>query len=218
MAENSEKQGNSENKVDTAENSEKLGILETIYGGILDPKGGDEQFIQGLANLKALPVKQVKVAGKPCEVTGVLGFRKGSRGLQLAMACGKAMVRYIDLRKFMAMVEFAHDEESSTIMLQNFSESEENSSGRGQILGRLLLANSAIVIIQGVVGRVVRGPSDIALFDAYYLDRKDLFTFYLAAKAQISNQDQLETMIAAFDGWKAFQVPSDPLNPFKTGE
>lgn len=201
-----------------AEKSAQQGIVETIYAEMLDPERGDELFIQGLKNLKALPVDQAPVAGKPFETTGVMGFRKESRGLQLAIACGKAMVRYIDLRKFMAMVEFAQDDESSTIMLQNFSESEEHSSGRGQILGRLLLKNSAIVIIQGVVGRVVRGPSDIALFDVYYLDRKDLFAFYLAAKAQISNKDTLETMVAAYDGWKAFHVPSDPLNPFMTGE
>ena len=99
-------------------------------------------------------------------------------------------------------------------MLQNFTESEEGNGGRGQILGRLLLENSAIVIIQGVVGRIVRGPSDIALYDVYYLDKKDLFAFYLAAKAQIANKDQLETMIAAYDGWKAFHVPSNPLHPF----
>lgn len=82
------------------------------------------------------------------------------------------------------------------------------------MLGRLNAASSAITIIQGVTGRVVRTPADIALFDVYYLDRRDLTVFYLAAKAQIGNADRLETVIATFDGWKAFDVPLDPLNPY----
>ncbi len=50
--------------------------------------------------------------------------------------------------------------------------------------------------------------------DVYYIDRIDLTSFYIAAKAQISNEDTLETMIATFDGWKAFPVPIDPSNPY----
>ena len=114
------------------------------------------------------------------------------------------------------MVENMDVESKATIMLQNFTESEDGYSGRGQILGRINAASSAITIIQGVTGRIIRGPSDIALFDVYYLDRRDLTAFYIASKYQISNADQLETMIAAFDGWKAFNVPLDPLDPYGT--
>jgi hypothetical protein len=101
-------------------------------------------------------------------------------------------------------------------MLQNFTEAEDKRGGKGQILGRINPKVSAITIIQGVTGRIIRGPSDIALYDAYFIDRQDLTSFYLASKAQISTADTLETMIAAFDGWKAFDVPLNPLDPYET--
>lgn len=172
---------------------------------------------QGLKNLASMPEFDPEegepVPGKVFS-PGVVGFRRTGRGLQLAVACGKAMVRYIDLAKFIAMVENLHDTQTATIMLENFQEQDDKRSARGQILGRINAQYSAITIIQGVSGRIIRGPSDIALFDVYYIDRKDMTAFYLAAKAQISNADRLETMIAAFDGWKAFDVPLNPLDPY----
>lgn len=176
---------------------------------------------QGLKNLALLPEfdpdEGQPVPGKLFSA-GVMGFRRTGRGLQLAVACGKAMVRYIDLGKFIAMVENLHDPQTATIMLENFQEQDDKRSARGQILGRINAQHSAITIIQGVSGRIIRGPSDIALFDVYYINRKDMTAFYLAAKAQISNADTLETMIAAFDGWKAFDVPLNPLDPYEFGE
>ena len=112
------------------------------------------------------------------------------------------------------MVELMHDPSSASIMLENFSDQDEYKSAKGQVLGRINAKCSAIQIIQGLTGRIIRNPSDIALFDVYYIDRVDLTSFYLAAKAQISNGDTLETMIASYDGWKAFDVPLDPLNPY----
>ena len=134
----------------------------------------------------------------------------------LAIACGKAQVRYLPLKKFIALVENMHDKESSTIMLQNFQDQDDYKSAKGQVFARINPASSAIHVIQGLTSRVIRNPSDIALFDVYYLDRTDLTSFYLAAKAQIGNADDLETMIATYEGWKAFNVPLDPYNP--TGE
>ena len=192
-----------------------LSQLSTIFGN------GDREnkaFDQGLKNLAMLPEFDPEegqpVPGKEFSA-GVMGFRRTGRGLQLAVACGKAMVRYIDLGKFIAMVENLHDSRTATIMLENFQEQDDKRPARGQILGRINAQYSAVTIIQGVSGRIIRGPSDIALFDVYYIDRKDMTAFYLAAKSQISNADTLETMIAAFDGWKAFDVPLNPLDPYE---
>ena len=179
--------------------------------------GNDVNFIQGMENLNTLPpFDPPPPPVKSKEFTaGVIGFRRiGSNNLTFAIACGKAQVRYIPLTKFIAMIENLHDPESATIMLQNFQDQQDSRSAKGQILGRINAESSAIMIIQGVTGRIIRGPSDIALFDVYYIDRNDLTSFYLAAKAQISNADELETMIATYDGWKAFDVPLDPLNPY----
>lgn len=178
----------------------------------------NEAIMQGLKNLDSIadfspetpPVKGKKF------VAGMMGFRPTKSRLSLAIACGTAQVRYLDLPKFIAMVENMHDPVSSTIMLQNFQDQDDYKSAKGQVLGRINPESSAIHIIQGLTGRIIHNPSDIALFDVYYIDRVVLTTFYLAAKAQIGNTDDLEAMIATYDGWKAFNVPLDPLNPYKS--
>lgn len=189
-------------------------LLQNLLGQSIE---NDAAMKQGLLNLNSLPEFSPElppVPGKEFNI-GLIGFRRSpSGGQNLAIACGKAQVRYIPLAKYIAMIENLHDRDNASIMLQNFTESDDNRSGRGQVLGRINAASSAITIIQGVTSRIIRGPSDIALFDVYHIDRRDLTAFYIASKYQISTADQLETMIATFDGWKAFDVPLNPLNPF----
>ena len=200
-----------ENKV---ENEKPQNTLNDLLFDLKDASGG---LSKGLINLHTLPPidpEPPEVNGKPF-TKGIIGFRKTSKGeIRLAIACGKAQVRYLTLAKFIAMVEKLHDPKSATIIIQNFKDQDEYKSSRGQILARINAKSSAIQIIQGVTSRIVRGPDDIALFDVYYIDRTDLTAFYLAAKAQISNQDELETMIQAYDGWKGYNVPLDPLKPY----
>lgn len=188
-------------------------IFRNIFGERIE---ADQNLMQGLANLNMLPsfdTPPPAVKGRIFE-PGLMGFRKNGAGkLNLAIACGVYQVRYITLAKYIAMVENLHLPESSTIMLQNFQDQDEHKSGKGQVLGRINAESSAIMIIHGLTGRIIKGMSDIALYDVYYLDRRDMTAFYLAAKAQISNGDCLETMIAVNDGWKAFSVPLDPFNP-----
>ena len=189
-------------------------IFDDIFADFCEEKEG---LVQGLKNLHSIPNfgpdHPPAVKGKDF-IAGVMGFRRTGSKLNLAIASGKAQVRYIDLKKYIAMVELMHDPSSASIMLENFSDQDEYKSAKGQVLGRINAKCSAIQIIQGLTGRIIRNPSDIALFDVYYIDRVDLTSFYLAAKAQISNGDTLETMIASYDGWKAFDVPLDPLNPY----
>ncbi len=195
-------------------NTEKVGeIFADIFTDTCETKDG---LMQGLENLNSIPnfsdPHPPAVKGKEF-IAGVMGFRK-TGALNITVACGKAQVRSFSLPKFIAMIENMHDPATATIMLQNFSDQDEKQSAKGQILGRINAGSSAIHIIQGLTSRIIRNASDIALFDVYYIDRVDLTSFYLAAKAQIGNGDQLETMIAAYDGWKAFDVPLDPLNPY----
>lgn len=212
MSEETKKPNNSKKKESGTKKNDIDETINSIFENYFEYVG----FTQGTENLNSLPpVDDIKeVNGKPYTL-GVMGFRKfGGNDLKLAIACGKAQVRYISLEKYIALIENMHDPESSTIMLQNFSDQTNTSSSRGQIIARINRESSAISVIQGVTGRIIRGPQDFALFDVYYLDRADMTAFYLAAKAQISNQYELESMIQAYDGWKAFDVPLDPLNPY----
>jgi hypothetical protein len=193
--------------------------LEPIFNNIYASTLMNElntNLVQGLKNLNNIPefTRTTAVNGK--EYTpGVMGLRNYKSRLSLAVACGTAQVRYIDLEKFIAMIEKMHDPDSATIMLQNFQDQEDYKSAKGQILGRINPEKSAIHIIQGLTGRIIRSASDIALFDVYYIDRVDLTTYYLAAKCQIGNTGELDNMIATYEGWKAYEVPLDPLNPYK---
>ena len=204
----SDEQGNNQSSKNTTKNE------DCNNHDILISLNKNNNLAKGLANLNSIPTTDLKhVVGKKYE-QGVIGFRRARNNLMIAIACGKAQVRYIDLKKFIALIENMNDAESATIMLQNFQDQDDNRTSKGQVLARFNPESSAIHIIQGLTGRVIRNPSDIALFDVYYLDRLDLTSFYIAAKAQISNEDTLETMIATFDGWKAFPVPIDPSNPY----
>lgn len=186
--------------------------LSSIFGKKIE---SDDSLRKGLANLNRLPpfdAPPPAVHGKKFS-PGIMAFRKTGAGkLSITVACGTAQARHIPLAKYVAMVEKLNDPESSTILLQNFQDQDDHRSGRGQELGRINAKSSAIVILQGLTGRIVRSMDDIALHDVYYLDRRDMATFYLAAKAQIGNADQMETMLTAYEGWKAFEVPLDHLS------
>lgn len=188
-------------------------LLSNLYK---DRTNEDDALTQGLTNLNSLANidEAEQVAGKEFN-QGVLGFRKYRSNLDITVACGTAQVRYIKLTKFIAMIENLHQKDrSATIMLQNFETNENNNISKGQILGRINPKSSAIHIMQGLTGRIIRNPSDIALLDIYYLDRTELAAYYVAAKYQIGNEDLLEDVIATHDGWKAFDVPLDLSKPY----
>ena len=143
-----------------------------------------------------------------------MGFRRNGRNLNLTIACGKTMIRQIALPRFIAMVQNMSDPDTATIVLENFTEGEESRQPRGQVLGRLNPNFSCITVAQGLTGRVIHGPSDLARLDVYYLAKDQLMAFYIAAKYQIGVEDELDEMIGAFDGWKVFDIPLDPCNPY----
>ena len=192
--------------------------IKELLGNLYEDYNEDnEALLQGLTNLNSMAKLEdaEDVAGKKY-TKGVLGFRKYRSNLAITVACGTAQVRYIKLPKYISMIENLHQTDSSaTIMLQNFETSDnDKSASKGQILGRINPKSSAIHIMQGLTGRIIRNPSDIALLDIYYIDRAELTSYYLASKFQIGNEGKLEEMIATFDGWKAFEVPLDLANPY----
>ena len=203
------------------ENKKRVAVSGSALETLLCYESSPELH-QGLDNLATLPVFDAEndspkaIAGKPFEI-GVIGLRNvRGKTPALAIACGCNMVRYIPLDKFVALVENMDDAEGATVMLENFSDSDNNRGGRGQVLARFNAKHSAITVVQGLTGRVVRSVSDIALYDVYYLDRAALATFYLSAKQHLATADTLAEMIASYDGWRAFDIPLDPLNPHST--
>lgn len=181
--------------------------LQTLFGGELLK---NLELSRGFANLARLPllseVKQNPMTHKAFE-KGYMGFRRQSRYMSIAVACGKAMVRNIDLRKYVSLVEMMNDELKHTIMLENFSDADEGRAARGQVLGRIHPKYSALCIVQGLTGRVIRNDSDIVRYDVYYLDRDQMASFYLACKYQLKGGDELENMISTYSGWVEYDVP-----------
>lgn len=191
-------------------------ILEDLFGRVVK---NNEALTQGLANLATLP----EIGGRASMVApvfqrpiieGVMGFRREGGALGLTVAGGTAQARLIQLGKFVALVERMYDLDRPTIVLQNPVEHEQNRSGRGQLLGRIIPASSALVVGLGYSGRIVASLEDFIRVDVYYLSRSMLAAFYLAAKVQLSTENSLNELITAFEGWYKFGIPQDPCIPF----
>ena len=173
-------------------------------------------LVQGLTNLASLPEFDLQ-SGIPAPVPGhgdvqlgLIGFRPMGGQMKIVLACGTAPIVNFPLSKYIVTVEGAHDERSANVNVQN---PVQGSEGRGQIIARLNLKHSAIHVVQGVVGRVIKESSHIVSNEVYYIPRASLVKYYLAAKAQIEAGDQLDSLIAAYDGMKGYSIPLDPLNP-----
>ena len=181
--------------------------LELIFAG------KHPNALQNLAHIKPIGDIGTGMPGKEYVKEGAMGFRRQSSLLRLTIACERAVVRNLELGKFIAMVERMQDPETATIVLENFTEQEENRTPRGQVLGRINAEYSCIVVAQGLTGRLIHSHSDLARMDVYYLSREKLTAFYLAAKAQIGEEGTLNELISAYDGWKAFDIPLNPCRP-----
>lgn len=189
----------------------KRGLTESILTPELIEAYGLEH---GLKNLSALPAIPVKVPGKELD-EGLIGFRRWRKAQMLALVCGVEPVQYISQGKFVALVERADDRRRPNVVLQNFSGGGDGEEVRGQILARLSLQHSALIVCHGVGGKAIKGPKDILWTYVYSIDRFDLMAYYLTSKTQLGNAGRLEELIEANDGQCVFDVPLDHVNPHK---
>ena len=173
-------------------------------------------LVQGLVNLASLPEFDLQ-SGIPAPVPGhgevqrgVIGFRRMGGLLTLALACGTAQTQYFPLEKFIAVIEKMHDPHRASINVQNPVKGKD---GCGQIIARLNPVHSAFHVIHGIHGRYIKEKKHISSNEVYYIPRAILARYYLAAKAQIEAGDQLDSMIAAYDGEQGYSISIDPLNP-----
>lgn len=183
------------------------------------PEHISSSFEQGLQNLSRLPEFDLNrsiprpVPGQEAVHRGIIGFRRNSGKITLAIACGTATILYLPLDKYVALIEYMHDDRSANIIIQNQKISEEGrQDGRAQIIARFNPAHSALHVVHGVIGRVIKAAKDISHIEIYYLSRRDLACFYIAAKCQVGTEEQLENLIAAYDGLKGYEIPLNPLN------
>lgn len=208
---------------------ERSFLLDDIFSSrydIVDPLTGAvtetdfKKTIRYLAELR--PPRSMP--GKPYK-DGVMGFRRNGRNINITIACGRAIVRQLELSKFVVMLEKMHDDPvdaegnhhgdrgGATIVLENFSDADEYKASRGQLLGRFNPVYSCFTIAQGLTGRVIHGPQDVVRMDAYYFNKDILTAFYITSKLQLGVEDKLSELISAYDGWKVFDLPLDPCNP-----
>lgn len=189
--------------------------LSHIFAGMMAAEDG--VFRTAIQNLAALPslddVKLNPMPGKPFPKApfdrGVMGFRRLGRHLTLAFGCGTAMVRQVELGKYIAMVQAMKNKNHETIVLENFIEGEDGGRmPRGQVLGRIVPEYSAVLIVQGLSGRVIHSPADIVKSDVYYIGKEQLTAFYISSKLQQGNEETLDELAGAFDGWKAYNLPA----------
>lgn len=185
-----------------------------IFGDMMAAEDG--VFRDAINNLAALPsmdhVRKNPMPGKPFPKKpydrGVMGFRRLGRHLTLAFGCGTAMVRQVELGKYIAMVQEMKNKNHETIVLENFIEGEDGGRmPRGQVLGRIVPEYSAVLIVQGLSGRVIHSPADIVKSDVYYISKEQLSAFYISSKLQQGNEETLDELAGAFDGWLAYNLP-----------
>lgn len=191
--------------------TENSSVFQKLFGETLRKT---PSLAQGLKNLAMLPPVDPE---NPTPIPGteyypgVIAFNRYSRNV--SVACGKASVRYFHISKLVGMVESLHEDIGATTVIQNFHERDGNQPERGQILGRINYVYSAITIMQGFPGRAIKGFSDTTIQEHYYVDRTSLAAVYMAAKFQLLNEPILESIQNAFDGWRAFEIPLNPLRP-----
>lgn len=190
--------------------------LETIFRHrYTEPVPGTDEstvtiFKKTIDNLARLE-KPGAMPGKPLR-EGVIGFKRNGKSMNLTIACGRAIVRQLDLIKFVTMIEKMHDRDA-TVVLENFADADEYRVSRGQVLGRFNPRYSCFTVAQGLTGRVIHDSSDVVRLDAYYLERDLLTAFYITSKLQLGMEAKLSELIGAYDGWKVYELPVDPCDP-----
>jgi len=209
---------------------QKVGVKNSIPGvdemvGIVSvpladaAERGDFSLITGIENIATLPVFDPKnglprpIPGTGTMVPGRMAFRRLHKGMFLAVAGGKAPLFYLPLDKLILMVERLHDEKRRTVIVQNCSEDKDSEHSKGQVLARINPQHSALNVIWGRPGMVISDPGDIVKSGVYYINRVDLLFFYLAATSQLKGGDELESLLRANEGWREYDLPTNPLDP-----
>lgn len=194
------------------EQKEEVIVKSGLSEKILTPELIERYELErGLKILVSLPAVPSKVPGKDLEA-GFIGLGSGQK---LVLACGVEPNQYLTFGKFVALVERAGDNRRASVVLQNYAGGGNSQEVRGQILARLSLKHSAIIVCHGAGGRSIKVPKDVLWTYAYYIDRLDLMTYYMMAKTQLGNASLLAELIEANDGQCVFDVPLDPVNPSK---
>jgi hypothetical protein len=196
--------------------------LEKVVSGLFKRSESSQHngLVQGINNIASMVPFDLQhgsprpVPGMGEMVPGLMAFRRRQQqNMNVAFVGGKFPVFYLPLDKLVLAVESMHDPKRRTVIVQNCTESADDSNARGQILARFNSGHSALHGAWGYKGKVISEPGDIAKPAVYYIKREDLLCFYLAAKAQLKGGDLLEELLRANEGWREFDLPTNPLDP-----
>ena len=62
-------------------------------------------------------------------------------------------------------------------------------------------------------GVVIEIEDDINKRANYYIHPDELLLYYMAAKVQLKGGSQLEELLQANEGWRKYDIPTNPLDP-----
>ncbi|QXE87388.1 hypothetical protein KP003_02975 [Geomonas nitrogeniifigens] len=175
---------------------------------------GNPSAIKGLSNLQQLPPFDIAAQsprgykGRPFN-PACMGFRRDRYNVSIAVAAPELVPTVIPIKQFVEIVERMDHPTRPTVVLQAFQIPGEKVEGRGEILARLLPANSAINVVHGNTGVMIGKLEDIKLIDSFQLDRAVLTYYYIACKLQLGSLDRLDKLFSAYTGLSYYQIPLD---------
>ena len=180
--------------------------------------GIDVGFIQGVKNIQLMMNMSAKegcsaIPGTGEKVMGLMAFRRSMKNLTLAFVGGQAPVFYLPLDKLILMVEQLHDPKLRTVIIRNCSETSDSEFAHGQVLAKFNALYSALQVSWGDNGVVIEGDDDINRRAVYYISPDELLLYYMAAKVQLKGGPQLEALLQANEGWRKYDIPTNPLDP-----
>ena len=180
--------------------------------------GIDVGFIQGVKNVQLMMNMSAKEGGSAIpgtgeKVMGLMAFRRKMKTLNLAFVGGQAPAFYLPLDKLILLVEQMHDPKLRTVIIHNCSETSDSEFAQGQVLAKFNAQYSALQVSWGDNGVVIEGDDDINRRAVYYISPDELLLYYMGAKVQLKGGPQLEALLLANEGWRKYDIPTNPLDP-----
>jgi hypothetical protein len=195
-------------------------IVAVLSGMVNNASMGDDLgLIQGVQNILSMMRGAVEgatlsaIPGTGDRVQGLMAFRRSMKNLTLAFVGGQAPVFYLPLDKLILLVEQMHDKNRRTVVIRNCSESSDSEFAHGQVLAKFNTQYSALQVTWGDNGVVIESENEINKRANYYINPDDLLLYYMAAKIQMKGGTQLEELLQANEGWRKYDIPTNPLDP-----
>ena len=161
---------------------------------------------QGFANLARMVEEPAMMDGSPvvpCAIT------VGADGQGVNLAAPYNMTCDIPFPRLVALVERMFDSVSRMIVIQEHSVGDRREPSRRQIVGHLDPYYGSLTVFQSYRGEYLTGDNHPEVTQLFYLDRRELLSFYLVAKLHLSGVRRREDMDPYILGWHACDIRHD---------